>query len=565
MKKFVLFFYFVAIVAMAQSQTPSLLWTKGIWSAGKTGIYPDKSVAVDANKNVYIAGYYNDSADFNPGPVINLSYVTPFTSNAFILKLDELGAFVWFKKIGDDTTRAHICSIKLDGSGNIYLLGMFAGILDFDPGIGVFYLSSIGITNGFVLKLDPSGNFIWAKAINGNMEVINSTLEIDPAGNICLSGYFSGTTDFDPGTGVVSQTSVATSYDIFILKLDTAGSFLWVKTMGSAFDDRATSIASDAAGNIYSTGYFQDSIDFDPGPGLFYLNSNSTFSYDLFILKIDPSGNFIWAKRIGGSSNEFGSSIDVDLSGNVYSTGLFTGVVDFDPGPGIFNLSTGHMFVSKLDNSGNFIWAKGIDASPNAIVLDAQNNVYTTGTFVGTVDFDPGSGIINLIGNSTIWNDAFISKLDASGNFDWAVNLGGTSVINGYSITVDPSYNVYTCGVYFGLIDFDPGSGIFNLPDNEHDIFIHKMQQETSTKTNEFTEQNLIGVFPNPAKNSLRVHSKKTIQNIKIINLLGEIVYSNQRVEQSNYNIDLSALSRGFYFIHFEFEEVSVSMKIIKE
>src|SRR5674476_1418906 len=118
-------------------------------------------------------------------------------------------------------------------------------------------------------------------------------------------------------------------------------SLVWAKNMGGASDDYVNSIAVDASGNVYTTGYFLGTVDFDPGAGTY--NLTSAGGYDIFIIKLDASGNFVWAKNMGassGASSDQGFSIAVDASGNVYTTGLFTGTADFDPGAGTYNLTS---------------------------------------------------------------------------------------------------------------------------------------------------------------------------------------------------------------------------------
>ena len=156
----------------------------------------------------------------------------------------------------------------------------------------------------------------------------------------------------------------------------------------------------DAAGNVYTTGYFRGTVDFDPGPGTVELTSAGTSSRDIFISKLDSGGNLVWAKAIGGVSNDFGWGIVADSSGNVYTTGDFVGTVDFDPGTGpseIFELASvgsSDIFISKLDSNGNFVgaWAMGgtADDYGYGIFVDTIGNIYATGYFKNTVDFDPG-------------------------------------------------------------------------------------------------------------------------------------------------------------------------------
>jgi hypothetical protein len=166
--------------------------------------------------------------------------------------------------------------------------------------------------------------------------------------------------------------------------------------------------------------------------------------------------------------NVLAQKVVTDSSGNVYTTGFFSGTVDFDPGAGTANLTSAgsdDSFISKLDSGGNYVWAKqlgGISAElAIGISVDSSGNVYTTGTFQGTADFDPGAGTANL--TSAGGDDSFISKLDSSGNYVWAKQLGSTGADVAYGVSVDSSGNVYTTGFFSGTVDFDPGAGTANL------------------------------------------------------------------------------------------------------
>lgn len=160
------------------------------------------------------------------------------------------------------------------------------------------------------------------------------------------------------------------------------------------------------------------------------------------------SPNWKWAKSIGGTDHDYGNSIAIDADGNIYTTGTFSGTVDFDPGPGTYNLtSAGVMaiFISKMDSSGNFIWAKqfsdvnGVKAASQFITIDAFGSVYTTGHFQGTYDFNPGLGTFNLFSSQ---RGIFISKLDTAGNFVWAKQMSGANDAYGYSIALDVWGNI---------------------------------------------------------------------------------------------------------------------------
>jgi len=389
----------------------NLLWAKSMGGADDDwGL----SIAVDGSGNVYTTGYFRGTADFDPGAgTYNLTSVGE--SDIFISKFDASGNFLWAKSIGG-TYFDHGKSIAVDGSGNVYTTGSFQGTADFDPGAGTYSLTSAGVYDFFILKLDAAGNFLWAKNIGGTSDDHCNSIAVDGSGNVYTTGSFRGTVDFDPGAGTSNLTSAGNS-DIFVSKLDAAGNFGWAKNMGGTNFDEGNSIAVDGSGNVYTTGYFRGTADFDPGVGTNNLTSEGYF--DIFISKLDVAGNFVWAKSMGGSFQDEGYSIALDGSGNVYITGYFQGTVDFDPGAGTSNLTSAgsrDIFNSKLDSAGNFLSANSMGGTDNdlanSIAVDGSGNVYTTGTFVGTVDFDPGAGTSNLTSAGSA--DIFILKLGST-------------------------------------------------------------------------------------------------------------------------------------------------------
>jgi hypothetical protein len=447
-------------------------WAKSIGGIGTDSGY---SITVDTDGNVYTTGYFNDTADFDPGA--GTSNLTSAGSNdMFISKLDSSGDFVWAKSIGGAAGDLGTF-ITLDTDGNIYTTGFFNGTIDFDPGAGTSNLTSAG-NDIFISKLDSSGDFVWAKSIGGTGTDQGQSLVFDTDGNIYITGYFNDTVDFDPGAGTSNLTS-AGSNDIFISKLDSSGDFVWAKSIGGTGTDQGQSMVLDTDSNIYVTGFFNSTVDFDPGAGT--SNLTSAGSHDMFISKLDSSGDFVWAKSTGGTGADFSNSITLNTDGGVYTTGHFQNTVDFDPGVGTSNLTSAgsyDFFIRKLDSSGDFVWAKstggtGGDQS-QSIVLDTDSNIYTAGHFNDTVDFDPGAGASNLTSAGS--NDVFIRKLDSSGDFVWAKSTGGTGSEFSRSMTLDTDGNIYTTGFFPGTADFDPGAGTSNLTSaGGDDIFISKL------------------------------------------------------------------------------------------
>lgn len=374
-------------------------------------------------------------------------------------------------------------SIAIDTAGNVYTTGYFQGIVDFDPGPGTFNLTSAGMSDVFISKSDVNGNFVWAKAMGGTGSDQGSSIAVDAAGNVYSTGRFQGTADFDPGQGTFPLTAVGSSDQIFLSKLNANGEFVWAKAMGGTFAAESFSIAVDAAKNVYTTGNFRGTVDFDPGPGTFNLTAEGTS--DIFLLKLNGDGDFIWAKSfIAAPGSGQGLSIAVDAAENVYSTGHFDDTTDFDPGPGTFHLAplgVEDIFISKLDPNGDFVWAKAMGGAGSdqglSIAVDAMGNVYTTGFFRQTVDFDPGANTFNL--TSAGREDIFISKLDTNGDFIWAIAMGGTGADFGQSIAVDAAGNVYSTGSFGETADLDPGPGTANFTaSGPNDVFLSQLDPD---------------------------------------------------------------------------------------
>ena len=409
----------------------NLIWAKSIGSGWMDGGY---SIILDTLGNLFTTGQFGGTVDFDPGAGTN-NLTAAGSRDVFILKLDTSGNIVWAKAMGGPFYES-CYSIALDAQGNVYTAGHFEGTADFDPGPGTKNYTSIGYCDIFISKLDSSGNFVWAKNIGGTKYDFVLSIKVDSSGNVYAIGHYEGTVDFDPNVGTYNLTTVSNSDDVYILKLNTFGNFVWVKSFGSYQNEKGNYITIDKAGNVYATGNFGDIIDFDPGPGVYNLNALPG-ALDIFVLKLDSAGNFIWAKDIGLSNANAaggeGYSIALDSSQNVYSTGYFTGTVDFDPGPTIYNL-TGNstMFLLKLDSLGNFVFVKKIGGCciGCSIAVDAFGSIYSTGNFCGTVDFNPNAGIDNHVASGY---DSFIHKMKQCNLINYSQTI---TLCNGQSITI---------------------------------------------------------------------------------------------------------------------------------
>lgn len=261
--------------------------------------------------------------------------------------------------------------------------------------------------------------------------------------------------------------------------------FNWANALGNSTSSYGTSIATDSENNVYVLGKFEDTLDLDPGAGVFNVISNG--GHDIFIQKLNINGELIWAKSIGGTMNDFGWEINIDNNGNILITGAYQNVVDFDPSASIENRTAVDFqdaFVLKLTSNGNFVWVASFGSSSSdvafAMTTNSSNEVIVGGTFGGTVDFDPGTGITNRTAIG-VGSDLFLVKLDENANFMWVNITGGAGSEIYRSIVVDNNDHIYAQGVYEGTVDFDPGIGTANETSNGgEDSFIQKFENSGS-------------------------------------------------------------------------------------
>jgi len=298
---------------------------------------------------------------------------------------------------------------------------------------------------------------------------------------------------------------------------------------------------------------------------------------DIFISKLDSTGNFVWSKAISGTQIEGLNAIVIDPSGNgnICVAGWFRDTIDLDPGPNNFNLISQGLddsFIGKLDASGSLLWAKQIKtpflAGFSSLAFDLNGDIYTAGVFTGSIDFDLGEGYSYLFSDGGY--DIFITKLDASGNFQWAKSsLGGDFNTVG-AMAIDAFGYVHIVGSFNGpALSFDSitllNSGINDLSD----IFIAKLDKlTTSVDHNDFEFQS-ITLYPNPVTSKLTIYSGEALfseTDIALYSPLGKLIYFKSKQNISNeISIDVSALAPGIYFVVFDIEGNRVVKKVVRE
>jgi hypothetical protein len=550
----------IGISFCMNAQTQTFQWVKNI---GGLSTQVATGVALDSKKNVYTVGSYGGTTDANPGAgVANLTCLG--STDVFITKLDSSGNFKWAKRFGsvEADNGQTVCT---DGSGNVYIGGTFRGTVDFDPGTPVFnlttYQNAVGSTaqEVFVVKLDSNGNFLWAKRIGQQGQITCKAMVADAAGNVFFTGDFVDVIDFDPSAAGVTSVTSSGNKDIYVVKLDALGNFGWARNIGSTGLDFGSDLALDLSGNIYITGEFLGTVDFDPGPAVFSLMAPN---FNTFVLKLDGSGNFAWTKRFGSASSSAGAtgqSIALDASNNVYTYGNFSGSIDFDPNAGVTNLTSvgtwNDLFVSKLDVNGNYVWAKLITGSfrenATSILIDNQNNVIMTGNFEGTVNFNPNGS--NTFTGAAFSYDVYINRLSSSGAYISTTVLGGKGTDIGNALAVDAANTIYLAGAYNDTVNFNPGSsaaGSTLISVAPGDAFVYKYGASILGIDNYSINNNAFVIYPNPntGRFSLQLNQFTNNQRIEIYNTLGTKVYE-QVVDRQTSLFDLD-LSKGLYSVY---------------
>ncbi len=413
-----------------------------------------KKITTD-NNYVYSVGEFNNLTTFYG------TYFAGSANNIYITKTDRNNTLIWIKSILAGNVYGQ--SISVDNQGSVYVSGYFKFIVDFDPSSGTFNMDGGYQGNMFILKLDSSGNFVWAKQLQGKNHVssymvsFGGEIKADDFGNVYLAAAFKDTVDFDPGIGTHELVSNG-NFDGFLLKLNTNGDFKWAYKFGDIGNDYCTSLDVDYKGQVYISGYFSGAVSFNPNFNSAILNSVG--GDDIFVAKYDSLGAYKLAKRYGGTSSDKGYNIRVDTNENMYVSGIFWSSFNF--GGFSFPL-TSHgltdMYVSKINANGQVAWAKDIGGAdyeyPYSMDIDNSGNVYLTGKYSQTVDFDPStSGTANFTAVGS--EDMYLLKLDNVGNYVWNQSYGGGVYKNviGNGISVNNSSEIYETGGFKGTVDF---------------------------------------------------------------------------------------------------------------
>lgn len=392
----------------------------------------------------------------------------------FIRRLDAAGNTIWNRALSTPGTplEPDADSLAVDADGNVYVAGRFFGVMDADPGAGVTELNAT-TGHGYLLKLNAAGEFQWARQMpcqnDGNTVAITANNDVIVAGEFCGTYTFATfPTEPEVNFGTTTRGFVSTYTSAGTLIPNATGTGTTTRVFGGSSSFRIHELKTDSAGNLHLSGTFSGTADFSPGSPIFNLTSDPEGS--AFLMKLTPTGTLAWARAFAKELEPAG--IVVNSAGAVFLTGSFSGTEDLDPGPGVTSVTSAgakDVYVTRLGPTGNLVMHRQIGSSGAAglhsaeaadIAPDLAGDLYVTGSFRGSVDFNPAPGTAahtKAIRTSTEGSSPFVLKLSAIGEFRWTQAFVGTESSEALKIAVDAAGLVTTIGKFSGQMDFDGG------------------------------------------------------------------------------------------------------------
>lgn len=554
--------FFFLIVAVLSFSLNAQIYSNA-FKIQSSGTDRGMRITTDNLGNVVTTGYFGGSADFDPGA--GSASLTPsgLFEDVYIAKYDASLNYLWavkFSTSGSDFPYA----LAVDASNNVIVGGDV----------------STNSRDGFVNKYDPNGNLTWSISIGGVNKDVVYGVNTDAAKNVYVTGYFSNTVDFDPGAGTYTLASNG-GRDIFLAKYDSTGKFRWAFNVGgpitTAYEEGGQDLVI-AGANIYLTGNFEGTADFNPAVATNTLTSNG--SLDMFIAKYDTTGAYVWAMSVGSANkHDYSYGIDIDALENIYITGGFEETVDFDPAAGTATLASASVnaqdiFVAKYNSSGVYQWAfqVGGNTSVNDHAFDIDvtptGDIYICGEVWGPADFDPSAGTYNINPSN---DQIFFARYTSAGTFAWAFDIGATgsngSADNGYGVKATATGSLYVTGDFNGTTDFNPGAGTANLTSSGGDAFIGLYGTSIFVGINTVElDGTSVNAFPNPSRgevNFFYTGFNNKEWSLLLTDVTGKHILKSENIKTETLNITTAGLRPGVYFYTITTESKTLTKKLI--
>jgi hypothetical protein len=350
------------------------VWSRRFGDADNQRAY---AVALDVGGNVFVTGSFEGTVDFGGGPITAQSL-----SDLFVVKLDALGNHVWSKGYGPVNaylTNRGGYAIAVDGAGDVWVTGSFAGQLDFDG--NVIDDGSGTQQSTFLVKLHGlDGVHLFSRAIGTAIAADRgNAIALAQNGDVVLCGQFRGTVDFGAG-----QLVAAGADDAWVARIAPGGAQVWAKSFGGAGNEVCAGLAVDSSDVVWLTGYFDESVDF--GGGML----STLGGADVFLAALGQNGAHVYSQRFGGASTQSGKAIVIDEDGYVVVTGTMAGSMSFG-GETLSSEGLDDVFLAKLALDGTHFWSKRYgkndSQTANGLALVAPNRLALAVSARGKIDF----------------------------------------------------------------------------------------------------------------------------------------------------------------------------------
>lgn len=452
---YTLFCFFCARTAV--SQAPDWAWMR---EARGAGVETPRDMAVDASGNVYVVGTFQ-SAAMTAGSTTLSNPGSAGTGEVYLLKYDRTGAFQWARKATGAEEDVGM-GVAIDGSGNVFITGWFQSPTLTFGNVTVNNFTTTAFEDIFLAKYDASGNVLWARAYGGAQSEFCYGVATDASGNCFITGEYYSLSVLFGNYGVINSGAS----DVFVTKISGSGTPLWSKRIGGGNIDYGRGVATDAAGSVYVTGFYNSATVPSFSPAL-----SNAGGFDVFFAKYDAAGNNVLSGRVGASGDESAFAIATGAAGQFFVSGNYQSSTLQFGSTALTNGSGSDMFFAKFAASGSALWAKDCGSSQSVnwadLVTDAAGDLYAASSFnlssitLGSISVTAGGSF-----------GGFVAKFSGgNGNVLWARGTSSPGMEQLYAVAVGGGY-AHVAGVYSGTLSM---GALSSVADGGTDGFVAKL------------------------------------------------------------------------------------------
>jgi hypothetical protein len=550
-------FLLLLAVASVSAQTPSWTWARNQSLSSNDS---KRMTAVDPSGNVYLASTFTaPTLTVGTTTLVNNSTFWSFW-DFFIVKYDRAGSIIWVKSFGGPNADS-VVSLDTDADGNLYVGGGFQGSVTFDD----ITLMTVN-PQGFVMKMNPNGDVLWAKTGDADNLVYVSDMCVGRDGNVYISGSAVG--PHVKFNGVVMWENEFYDADNprarpYAAKFDSDGNIIWVRGGQSNHlnpnASHAESVAADGNGNVFLSGRFGcDEITF--GDVTLVKTTNYTHTSNMFVVKYNSEGEVQWGKSAGTiyENNTHGTAAATDQDGNSFVAGFFSNSVSWDDQT-IYSLGGSSGYLVKFSPNGTALWARASNAINGAawnrsLSLDPQGSIYVGGMMFGSqIYFD------QVLLTTTGEGMGYVVKYGTDGTAIWARKIDPLNMNNEISVSVLTENEIYVGGTFFNnTLNFSPHS-VTRDPLTNYNVFLGRLYYEPLAVDGHDTTQMVL--YPNPTNGQLHFSNLTQPTDFQLFDASGREVSHGTL---AGGTLDVSHLSQGVYFIQLGGAEFSQSLKFVK-